>query len=323
MGQTSTELGADSKVTANVWSKAPVFMRERANITGTLNATSVLPPQNNTVVTGGIQTGQSLSPATNIGWSAVPPGPQTTLAGLEPGQSVSLAPGSYSQLTVKSSAQVTLQSGTYSFTGFDIEPQGSIVLTGSGPVLVYTSGNVIYRGTTSVGPGVPPLFLVYTGSNSLAIEAPYTGTIVAPNASLQLASSGATLHRGAFFAANINVAAGAIVEHLPVSFDFVRSARTACALTPVLDCVETAGSALRAHFHAENQLLYSGVVVPVGAFNGFSPGPADRGQPSLFPDGYAIAHGGDAFTVDFTSSNLTWTLGARSVTASASSAHCH
>lgn len=323
MGQISTELGADSSLTAEVWSQAPVFMRERASITGSLHASTILPPQNGTVVSGGTTTGATFNPSGNVGWGFAPLGPVSPLAGLEPGQQLSLPPGSYGQLTVKTGAQITLQSGTYSFTGFDIEPQGSVVLTGADPVLVYTSGVVIYRGTTSVGPGVPRLLLLHTGTGQLAIEAPFTGSIIAPGATLQLASSGSTLHRGAFFAANVNVAAGAIVEHVPLSFDFVRGSRTACALTPVLDCVEPTVTGFRARFHTENQLPYSSVSVPVGAFNGFSPGAAGRGQPTIFPDGFTTARAGSAFTVDFASSSLTWTLGARSVTASSATVRCN
>ena len=323
VGQTSTEFGVDSVTAANVWSKAPVFQRERSQIQGSLNAVSILPPQNNTVVTGSTNTNPAFSPATSVGWNAVPNADTTTNVSLEPGQTASPQPGGYGQLTIKSNAQITLQSGSYSFSNVDIEPQASVVLQGSDPVVIYTSGSLIFRGTQTLGSGVPPLLVVDTGTSTATVEAPFTGTVIAPNASLSLASSGSTLHRGAFFAANINVGAGATIEFVPQSFDFVRQARSACAIAPVLSCVEPLVSGFRAHLTYTNQALYQSARVPVGLFNRFAPGPEDRGQPAMFLEGATLAKGAGPFTVDFTSPSITWTLGDHSVTASSSSPRCN
>jgi hypothetical protein len=146
---------------------------------------------------------------------------------------------------------------------------------------------------------------------------------LAPNSLIQLASSGSTLHRGAFFGADINVAAGATVEYLPFSFDFVRAARAACALTPLVQCVESLGSAgFRAHFSYTNQVEFSGAVIPVGPFNRFSPGAQDRGQPASFLEGAQLAAGKGGFTVDFSTPSLSWTLGGNTVTATGGTARC-
>lgn len=46
----------------------------------------------------------------------------------------------------------------------------------------------------------------------------FTGTIVAPNAEIQLASVNAPGHRGAFFGRRIVVRPGSTIQHAPVSF---------------------------------------------------------------------------------------------------------
>src|SRR5262249_9046662 len=60
------------------------------------------------------------------------------------------------------------------------------------------------------------------------------------------------------------------------------------------------------------------VVVAVGSGNGFQPNPANRGQPTRFDPGLHER----AFSVQFDGSALTWTVGARSVTAQAGSPTC-
>ena len=60
------------------------------------------------------------------------------------------------------------------------------------------------------------------------------------------------------------------------------------------------------------------VVVAAGATNGFTPLPADRGQPTRFDPGLHAS----AFSVRFDGAPLTWKLGARTVTANSTSPAC-
>ena len=87
---------------------------------------------------------------------------------------------------------------------------------------------------------------------------------------------------------------------------------------PVLECVADSGSGnYEAHFGYTNPNAL-GVIVPVSFFNQFSPSPAGRGQVTTFVPGEHK----NVFTVAFTGSNLKWTLGGMSVTASSSSVAC-
>ncbi len=89
-------------------------------------------------------------------------------------------------------------------------------------------------------------------------------------------------------------------------------------VTPILECVADIGSGkYEAHFGYTNPNAL-GVIVPISYFNQFSPSPADRGQVTTFVPGEHK----NVFKVSFNGSNLKWTLGGISVTASSGSVAC-
>ena len=93
-------------------------------------------------------------------------------------------------------------------------------------------------------------------------------------------------------------------------------------VTPILECVENLGNGqYRAHFGTDVPGTQT-QIIPVGSTaaneNQFAPAPIDRDQPTSFVPGRTR----DSFAVDFSGSNLTWTLRGRTVTASAHSNGC-
>jgi hypothetical protein len=126
---------------------------------------------------------------------------------------VTLAPGQYGAVTVFSGGKLILSAGNYQFRSLDLEPQGQIVVTSSTSetARVFVENSVIYRGstnvaTTSSAPPPAPLFLVYTGTSTLTIGSSFTGTIVAPNATLSLQSlNNAGVYTGEFFAKQVTL----------------------------------------------------------------------------------------------------------------------
>jgi hypothetical protein len=109
---------------------------------------------------------------------------------VNPGGSAAPKPGSYGQLSVFSRAQLTLAPGTYYFRSIDIEPQASVILSSSGPVILYVTGSLNFAGAISDGGDPTRLQLFYFGSTAFRFNAPFRGTFVAPSASVQ-AGSGA------------------------------------------------------------------------------------------------------------------------------------
>jgi hypothetical protein len=74
------------------------------------------------------------------------------------------------------------------------------------------------------------------------------------------------------------------------------------SLTPIIECSVAHGSATRSLFGYQNS--GPALALGVGPSNAFSPGPADRGQPTAFGAGTRI----NVFSVD-APGRVTWTLG--------------
>jgi hypothetical protein len=141
----------------------------------------------------------------------------------EPTDVMHLAPGQYGAVTVYSGGQLFLVAGTYEFKSLDLEPQGQIVLPSatSETVRVFVQNNVIYRGSANIAssstpPPLAPLFLAYAGTGTLTIGSPFTGTILAPNATLSLQSlNGQGVYTGEFFAQQIALSPHTTVNSNP------------------------------------------------------------------------------------------------------------
>jgi uncharacterized repeat protein (TIGR01451 family) len=86
---------------------------------------------------------------------------------------------------------------------------------------------------------------------------------------------------------------------------------------PLLACVEAGSGGYVAHFGYDNP-NGSTQHIAVGADNGFSPAPANRGQPTDFHSGRQV----DAFQVPFSGGSLRWTLQGANVEASTSATKC-
>jgi len=196
--------GNDTSINGNLISLSPVQLRDRTTVTF-INTNAGLPRGNNDHI-GSVSTATPVLPAfptitqTFNGGAAIVVNPDATRT---------LAPGQYGAVTVFSRGKLVLSAGTYVFTSLDLEPQAQLVVPSSTAenVLVYARDNVIYRGRTATASGtIAPLFLGYTGSNPITIEAVFTGTIIAPSATLTLQSlNGAGVYTGDFFARQVNL----------------------------------------------------------------------------------------------------------------------
>lgn len=85
-------------------------------------------------------------------------------------------------------SQLTVPSGTYFVDHLDIEPNAKIrTSTAAGPVVIYVSTSLIFRGSvTDSNDAAPQFLLIYTGASPIYIESSFTGALVAPNSSVHL-----------------------------------------------------------------------------------------------------------------------------------------
>ncbi len=214
-GTGTTRIGNDAHV-GDILSKGPVTLGDRAGVEGFVRSGGSIGLGNGAYVVGSKLANATFAAPLTRSWSVTLPTQIRPDVALEPDQQGSAAPGRYRKLVVKSRATLTLSAGTYFVETLQLEPQGTLKLDQSaGPVRLYVTSTLIYRGNVIAADGADPrLFVGYTSSNALALEAPFKGTLVAPNASVRLATLPVP-HKGRFFGRDIVTDAATVLELTP------------------------------------------------------------------------------------------------------------
>jgi DNA-binding protein YbaB len=216
-GSAQTSIGVGAQV-GNISSRAPVTIGNNAKVTGFIKSNQSVTIGTGAVVTGPVSQ-QTFIQLPNFGFSVTFPGTNSGPVTVAPNTTKTLSPGSYGALIVNAGSTLFLSTGTYYFTSFDIETNGTISCTsGSGQVVVYVSGAVIFRGKIieKTG-GRPKFFLGAFDTSTIAVGGPFTGTIAAPNAQITLNTVAAPGHSGAFFGKALQVDANVTVAWVAFS----------------------------------------------------------------------------------------------------------
>lgn len=209
-------VGADAKV-GNVFGDQSVELRARATVTGSLWAATSLTADTTALVTGSKTVAVPISDGQSESWPVYYPNTNQGLVGLEPNQTRSLAPGAFGDTSVKNGAKLSLRSGSYFFQSLTLEPSSTLELDNrNGALFIYVRNQLIYRGkTVELAPTLPNVLFGVVGSEGVTVEAPFRGTVVAPNAAVTLATVGAPGHVGAFYGRSLEVHQDNTVQHRP------------------------------------------------------------------------------------------------------------
>ncbi|MFO7179872.1 MAG: trypsin-like serine protease [Pseudomonadota bacterium] len=196
------EIGARAAV-GPVLSKGSVQVRSFGQVFGDLRTGGSLTVQDGGEVLGDVTEGTDPG-ASPLAWQITFPAPSGGDVRLEPGQHVSLSPGSYGELSVKQGASVTLAPGTYHFTRITLETGSTVVTSSSEATTVFANSGLTIRGTVVSGGAAPGLTLAYFGTETAFVETGLTARIAAPNAELVLGAQ-AQEFVGQFFAKRLLV----------------------------------------------------------------------------------------------------------------------
>ena len=214
-GAAGSTMGADSNV-GNLLSVGPVFLRSRARVNGFVQTQGAITRQDGTVVSDGA------FPSTPVVLTAfptvnAPPGSfGTTTVSLEPGAPPrTLAPGGYGAITAKTNTTIRLSAGSYFVTSLDLEPGASLVVT-SGPVQFFVRDSLLFKGRDTATSGFPNFTLNYIGTAATVLESTFSGTFIAPSASVVLSSTAAS-YEGTVFAKSIELRPGVTIIHHPLT----------------------------------------------------------------------------------------------------------
>lgn len=212
-GSGGVELASNAVHYGTVMSVGNVTMYDNANVTGDVLTGGVVNHQNLWPIGGTLTEGATLTPLAvqrlNVSF---PQG--TTDVQLEPTQTAAPSPGSYKWLRIKRDSVVTLTSGTYYFEGFSADSGSKIVLDSSnGPVRVFVRNYLTSR--ASITGNAAKFLLAYSGTDQADIDAPFKGTVWAPNATLRLSPVDGRGQIGSFFAKQILAEAGNPIQFVP------------------------------------------------------------------------------------------------------------
>ncbi len=228
-GSGQTDLGADSFV-GDVVSNGPLHLRDRGFIDGTLRAADRVevqcPRPGETRIRDGVIEGPLFATACIVR-SMVPDGPP--LVRLEPGDDVTIEPGVYPRIALQPRSTLRLRNGTYTFGSLVAESDAKVVFeVDAGPTVLNIDGEFRFRGRFETAGAVldRPLAayvkLTTFTDRDIHIEAPWQGTLVAPNAKVSLQSRPEG-HAGAIYARSVEIHQGSTFAFEPFVgglFDF-------------------------------------------------------------------------------------------------------
>jgi hypothetical protein len=213
-GNSGTTVGKNTRV-GNLWSAATVTMQNTAHVDGFVKTTQTFTAVGGTpVVSGGVSQGVFfVLPELSL----VPtfPGTNQGSVTVASGQTRTLTPGAYDSVTVNSGGTLKLSAGTYLINICDLQAGGTTIVDSTGGrVVVHVHGLLKITHTIKSSNSNPPnLFMGSYGLEVVRVAAPYTGTLIAPGAEINLSPVNA--HSGAFFGKDITTAAGTTVTFVP------------------------------------------------------------------------------------------------------------
>jgi hypothetical protein len=211
MGNAGTRVGNDAR-TAAISSSSKVTILDRAVISNRIDTSVPIQASSSSRIAGPINVQATFTPPVVRTIAVNFPGSADVDVILPSGHVASPSPGRYRTITLSPGARLKLRSGTYYAETIDVEPQAILDLDEQhGPVVIYVKQPFIFRGSIATNTAGPNFLVGVTGSGVLDLESPFSGTIIAPSATL-IFGTGSTTHTGAFFAQNIEVQPGVVIQ---------------------------------------------------------------------------------------------------------------
>jgi hypothetical protein len=121
-----------------------------------------------------------------------------------------LRPGNYGRVVVPAGAVLHLDAGNYRFDSLSVAARG-VLSFAAGDIALDVAQELAHQGDSRFA-GTSGLVLGYFGTADAAIDASFSGTVIAPNAPLTLGAIRNASYRGVFFARALEVGSSSVVE---------------------------------------------------------------------------------------------------------------
>lgn len=205
-GTIQTTLGTDT-VCGGIVSVAPVRVGDRSVVSGDITSHGSVVVSRTATVSGTITTFGTVALPALPALPAFPP-PTGTDQYVNSGEIRILAPGSYRGYTINSGGRLVLTNGDYYFTGVFMVNSASTVQVAPG-TRIFVSGTVAYRSQFILAGGAPAsIFFGLATATNTVMEAPFNGTLLAPNGQVTFGTGSGLEFRGSFLANSIEVRPG-------------------------------------------------------------------------------------------------------------------
>ncbi len=217
----SIQLNSQSVIHGNAQSAGQINVQQPIQILGT--TTENTPPPSSTITWSVDWPDQAGAPIERnaAGGALPPPG--------DPGEE--LAPGNYGRFSVQARNRITLRSGTYFFTDFNLDADAEIRIDSSnGPVQIYTRNSarvvgLILPAQNSAGEPIVEagrVLLGYRGQGQVELTGGFIGTVVAPNAEVRLnAPRNNGQHKGSFYGRDVTNDSNTNLPTIPLDIDLI------------------------------------------------------------------------------------------------------
>jgi hypothetical protein len=208
----SLELGAGGRV-GGIYNlgHGPVVIEDRASVSGYIKAAGEVQRTNRSALRVG-----SMDHAPQdlevYSFSVAFPEHAADATASDPAQPLELAAGGYGRVSVEPGCLLKISKGHYTLRALHLAPGAQLEIDNSGgPVHLWVRDALELGGeTTSLSP-LRNVFVGFAGGSPLELVSPFRGTLLAPNAEVQLHAT-ADRHEGSIFARAIVVANGAELE---------------------------------------------------------------------------------------------------------------
>jgi hypothetical protein len=132
---------------------------------------------------------------------------------------LAVAPGAYDSLTAEPGSTMVLSAGAYVLRSLTVKPDADLIVDNTnGPVYIWVRDRLSLEGNVVDLSMRPTLLFGYAGKEAPRLASRFRGTLVAPNSRVTLPATSEP-HGGAFFARDIVVAEGAVIEHRTFVFE--------------------------------------------------------------------------------------------------------
>jgi hypothetical protein len=223
LGSPGVQFGSAVSGHTSIHSVGNVWLRSQTEVEGFVRTEGIIDKQDATVTVLGAEQPNTAVPRRTLSWAVVFPASSTSLPVIEREDELSLAPGAYQHLNVHG-GRVFLRSGTYYFDSFTTEPESQIRITNAGgAVFIYVKSGFTYKGAFvyEAGSREGQVLVGHLGSTLAFLQAPFVGTMVAPNGKIELHRPISGQHKGSWFAKQIQVFSDSHILHLPFGWHAV------------------------------------------------------------------------------------------------------